>query len=108
MGKEEPRQYYVYILTNFTRVTLYTGVTNNLVRRLYEHKNHMIKGFSDRYNCTCLVYFEETTDVLAAITREKQIKGWLRSRKIKLIETMNPQWDDLSVEWFQTEGPPPP
>ena len=108
MGKEEPRQYYVYILTNFTRVTLYTGVTNNLVRRLYEHKNHLFKGFSDRYNCTRLVYFEETIDIMAAITREKQIKGWLRSRKIKLIETINPQWDDLSVEWFQTEGPPPP
>jgi putative endonuclease len=68
----------------------------------------LFKGFSDRYNCTRLIYFEETTDIMAAITREKQIKGWLRSRKIRLIETMNPQWDDLSVEWFQTEGPTPP
>ena len=91
--------YYVYIMTNKSR-TLYTGVTNNLVKRTYEHKQKLVPGFTAKYNITRLVYFEETPDVKAAITREKQIKGWLRAKKIALIETMNPLWNDLSADWY--------
>jgi len=92
------QHYFVYIITNKSR-TLYTGVTNNLERRVYEHKNKLVPGFTARYNISTLVYFEETPDVLSAIAREKQIKGWLRSKKISLIEAVNPQWIDLSTEW---------
>ena len=77
--------------------TLYTGVTNNLERRIYEHKHHLVKGFTNKYNIDKLVYFEETNDISAAITREKQIKGWLRKKKIALIESVNPDWKDLSA-----------
>ena len=76
--------------------TLYTGVTNNLERRIYEHKHHLVKGFTSKYNIEKLVYFEETNDINAAISREKQIKGWLRKKKIALIESINPGWKDLS------------
>lgn len=93
------KQYYVYIMTNYSK-TLYTGVTNDLIRRVYEHKNKMVEGFTKKYNITKLVYFEETGDVEAAIAREKRIKGWLRSKKIALIESANPKWKDLSAEWF--------
>jgi len=93
-------QYYVYIMSNKSR-TLYTGVTDNLERRVYEHKNKLIKGFTRRYNLTKLVYYEVTNDVQAAIEREKQIKGWLRKKKIALIEAMNPRWADLGEEWFR-------
>ena len=77
------KSYYVYIMTN-TSKTLYTGMTNNLERRVYEHKNKLVSGFTSKYNITKLVYYEETNDVNAALTREKQIKGWLRSKKIAL------------------------
>ncbi len=93
-------QYYVYIMTNRSK-TLYTGVTNDLMRRVYEHKNKMVEGFTKKYNITELVYFEVTGDVQAAIEREKQIKGWLRSKKIALIESTNPAWKDLSEGWFE-------
>ncbi len=76
--------------------TLYTGVTNNLERRIYEHKQHLVKGFTHKYRINKLVYFEETNDIHAAISREKQIKGWLRKKKIALIESINPGWKDLS------------
>ena len=76
--------------------TLYTGVTNNLERRIYEHKHHLVKGFTSKYKIGKLVYFEETNDIHAAISREKQIKGWLRKKKIALIESINPGWKDLS------------
>jgi len=89
------KQYYVYIMTNSSR-TLYTGVTNDLVRRVYEHKEKLIKGFTQKYNITRLVYYEITSDVRAAIQREKQIKGWLRKKKTALIESVNPEWKDLS------------
>jgi putative endonuclease len=75
--------------------TLYTGVTNNLERRIYEHKHHLVDGFTKKYRIEKLVYFEETNDINAAISREKQIKGWLRKKKIALIESMNPDWKDL-------------
>jgi putative endonuclease len=89
--------YYVYILTNRSR-TLYIGMTNNLKRRVYEHKNKLIPGFTERYNITMLVYAEQTSDVHAALAREKQLKGWIRRKKIELIESANPNWNDLSVE----------
>ncbi len=92
------KQYYVYIMTNKSR-TLYTGVTNNLQRRIYEHKNHLVKGFTNKYKITRLVYYELGSDVKAAISREKQIKGWLRKKKIALIESVNPEWKDISEEW---------
>ena len=89
-------KYYVYILTNKYCTVLYTGVTSNLVQRIYEHKNHLDKdSFTAKYNVTRLVYFEETSDVRAAIEREKQIKGWNRDRKTSLIMEMNPKWEDL-------------
>jgi putative endonuclease len=93
------RQYYVYIMTNRSR-TLYTGVTNNLYRRVYEHKNKLIGGFTKKYNITKLVWYEVTSEITSAIAREKQIKGWLRRKKIALIESMNPEWKDLSEEWM--------
>jgi len=96
------RQYYVYILTNRKQGVLYTGVANNLERRMYEHKNKLIPGFASKYNLKKLVYFEETIDVNAAITREKQIKGLLRKKKIALIESINPQWKDLTKDWDAT------
>jgi putative endonuclease len=95
---QQVKQYYVYIMTNRSQ-TLYTGVTNNLRRRMFEHKLHLVTGFTSKYHITRLVYFEETSDVHAAIAREKQIKGWLRAKKIILIESMNPDWRDLSEEW---------
>lgn len=93
-------QYYVYIMTNRSK-TLYTGVTNDLMRRVYEHKNKMIDGFTKKYHITKLVYYEETNDIQVAISREKQIKGWLRGKKIALIESVNPKWNDLSEGWFK-------
>ena len=92
------KQFYVYIMTNKSK-TLYVGVTNNLQRRVYEHKNKMIQGFTSKYNITKVVYFEFFYDIESAIKREKQIKGWLRKKKIDLIESMNPEWNDLSEEW---------
>ena len=89
-------QYYVYILSNITGTTIYTGVTNDLVRRIYEHKNHLDKGsFTDKYDVTKLVYYEIASDIRAAIEREKQIKGWNRARKNKLVQSKNPKWEDL-------------
>ncbi len=94
------KQYYVYIMTNISK-TLYTGITNDLERRVYEHK-YMPKGFTKRYNITMLVYYEMTNDPLAALNREKQLKGLLRNRKIALIESVNPQWKDLSEGWYRS------
>ena len=92
------RQYYVYILSSYQRTT-YVGVTSNLERRLYEHRNHLVPGFTSRYNVNRLVYFETTSDVHAAISREKEIKAWRREKKVRLIESVNPDWKDLSLEW---------
>ncbi|OGT37950.1 MAG: endonuclease [Gammaproteobacteria bacterium RIFCSPHIGHO2_12_FULL_37_14] len=92
------KSFYVYILSNAGR-TLYIGVTNNLERRMYEHKNKLINGFTKKYNLTKLVHYETTWDIREAIYREKQLKGWLRSKKIALIEEGNPGWDDLSLSW---------
>ena len=94
------KQYYVYIMSSKSR-TLYTGITDNLVRRVYEHKNKLIDGFTKKYNISRLAYFEVTDDIYAAIRREKQIKGWVRIRKLALIETANPEWKDLSNGWYE-------
>ena len=94
------RTYYVYIMSNKKKGTLYIGVTNNLERRVYEHKHKILPGFTSRYNLTRLVYYEDTNDVNIAIVREKQIKGWLRRKKIALVESINPQWQDLSEGWY--------
>ena len=90
------KHYYVYILTNWNNKVLYVGVTNNLLRRASEHKLKMIGGFTKKYNLSKLVYFEEFSYVKDAIAAEKKIKGWLRVKKIKLIESKNPRWEDLS------------
>ena len=94
------KQYYVYIMTSPSG-TLYTGMTNNLQRRVYEHKHKLIEGFTKKYNVTRLVYYEQYREVRDAIAREKQIKGWRRSKKIDLIETLNPTWQDLSADWYE-------
>ena len=90
--------YYVYILANKKNGTLYTGITNNLYRRIYEHKNKMIDGFTKKYNTKILVYYEHINDPTVAIQREKQLKKWKRKWKINLIEKANPDWNDLYEE----------
>ena len=89
------KTFYIYILTNKSK-TLYTGVTNDLRRRVYEHKHKLMPGFTSNYKIDQLIYFEAFEDINTAIAREKQIKGWLRSKKLALIETSNPDWCDLS------------
>ncbi len=89
------KSYYVYILANKRNGTLYVGVTNDLLKRIEQHKNGVVEGFTKKYGIKNLVFFEETTDVNSAISREKQIKKWRRDWKIKLIEEKNPKWKDL-------------
>ena len=91
--------YYVYILTNWDDSVMYVGVTNNLERRLYEHRNHLVDGFTKKYNVHKLVYYEYTNDVYSALEREKQLKGWSRAKKNALVAKSNPTWSDLSTEW---------
>jgi putative endonuclease len=93
--------YYTYIVASRSR-TLYTGITNNLARRISEHREGVVSGFTRKYRIHRLVYFEAHDDVRTAIMREKQIKGWLRAKKIALIEAQNPAWDDLAAAWFDT------
>jgi len=97
MRKEH--QYFVYILTDSKNHTLYIGVTNNLERRMMEHKSKVVKGFSKKYNCTRLIYFEDYKYVTEAIYREKQLKAWKRQWKINLVNQINPAWQDLSSGW---------
>lgn len=94
------RTYYVYIMSNNSK-TLYVGVTNNLERRVWEHRQKRVKGFTERYNITMLMYFESSAQVDDAIAREKQLKGWKRDRKIALIRESNPDWLDLAADWFE-------
>jgi len=91
-------QYFVYILTNKYNKVLYVGVTNNLIRRVYEHKNKLIIGFTSKYNINKLVYYESFPSVFDAIKREKEIKGWKREKKFALINSFNPKWKDLYEE----------
>jgi putative endonuclease len=95
---DSSRTYYVYIMTNRSR-TLYIGVTNDLRRRAWQHKEGEVPGFTSKYRIDLLVYYESTGDVRVAIAREKQIKGWTRAKKITLLESKNPHWDDLSEGW---------
>jgi putative endonuclease len=99
--------FFVYLLASKSR-TLYVGVTNDLARRMYEHKQGLVRGFSWKYNLDRLVYFETTSDVFAAIAREKQIKGWRRAKKVSLIESGNSAWKDLAEAVGGTQGVPRP
>ncbi|MCL0041071.1 GIY-YIG nuclease family protein [Thermodesulfovibrionales bacterium] len=92
-------RYYVCLLTNWNNKVIYVGVTNNLERRICEHKNKLVKGFTEKYNVNKLVYFEKTQEVIAAISREKEIKKWRREKKNQLVNRINPEWKDLSSEW---------
>jgi putative endonuclease len=92
------RQYFVYIMTNDTNTVTYTGVTNDLIRRVYEHRNKLVKGFTSKYNINKLVYFDVGENIESCILREKQIKSWSRKDKVALVEKMNPDWNDLSKE----------
>ena len=91
--------YFVYILSNWNDSVVYIGVTSNLPKRLYEHRNGLADGFTKKYNVHKLVYFEQTSDVYSALPREKQLKNWSRSKKNTLIEQQNPTWRDLSLDW---------
>lgn len=97
-----PREhrYYVYLLTNWNNKVMYVGMTNDLLRRVYEHKTKVVKGFTEKYNVNKLVYFEETPDVRAAIAREKEIKRWRREKKNALVFKSNPEWKDLSDDFY--------
>jgi putative endonuclease len=92
------KSYYVYIITNWNNKVLYTGVTNNLERRIFEHKNKLVPGFSNRYNLNKLVFFEEFNKIDDAIVAEKKIKGWVRIKKLNLVESRNPNWVDLTEQ----------
>jgi putative endonuclease len=101
-----PKQFFVYIMTNGPKsAVLYTGITGNLPHRIWQHKNKLIPNFTSRYNLTSLVHHERFFYPDAAISREKEIKGWRRSKKIKLIESMNPKWEDLATDWANDYKP---
>ena len=100
------KQYWVYLLTNYDLTVLYTGVTNSLERRIWQHKNGTFGGFTKKYRCDRLVHFEEYGEIDQAITREKQIKGWTRAKKNALVNSANPEWNDLAADWYG-EGPSP-
>jgi putative endonuclease len=97
------REYYMYIMASKTGV-LYIGVTNSLIHRVDQHKYSRIKGFTNKYKCTKLVYFETTDDVGVAISREKELKNWRRAKKTKLINSTNPSWRDLAKDWYGEEN----
>jgi putative endonuclease len=95
------KQYFVYLMTNFTRTVLYTGVSNSLERRVWQHKHGAVAGFTKKYKCTNLVYFEAYAEIDQAIAREKQIKGWIRAKKNALVNSTNPGWKDLAADWYE-------
>jgi putative endonuclease len=103
LGVGPLKNYYVYIMASTSR-TLYTGVTNNLQRRVLQHRRKLLGEFTARYNINRLVYYEVCGEILAAIAREKQIKSWSRKKKIALIESVNRDWKDLSAAWYKTQG----
>jgi putative endonuclease len=102
LAVRDEKRYFVYIMSNPSR-TLYTGLTNSIRRRVREHKLKLTPGFAAKYNITRLVYYESFVDVRNAIEREKQIKSWTRAKRVALIESINPKWDDLSREWDQPQ-----
>jgi len=91
--------YFVYLLTTRNNKVMYVGVTDDLQRRIYEHKNKLVEGFTEKYNINKLVYYEETQDIMSALEREKEIKKWRREKKNSLVIQTNPQWKDLSLQW---------
>jgi putative endonuclease len=97
--------YYVYFMQSPSRRALYIGMTNNLRKRVWEHKNHQHAGFTGDYHCTRLVYWESFDDVANAIDREKQLKRWRREKKLWLVSQKNPSWKDLAADWYKTQGP---
>ena len=103
MAPQTEREYFVYIMANERR-TIYTGVTGDLLRRVWQHKDQRGSSFTTKYGCTALVYYEVTHDVRDAIEREKQIKGWVRARKLALITSVNPEWKDLSLELSEQDS----
>jgi len=102
----QDRLYFTYIMASKSR-TLYTGVTNDMRARAFQHKQKTHDGFTARYNCNRLVWFESTGEISQAIQREKELKGWTRAKKIDLIQKTNPTWEDLSESWFPYLSPPP-
>jgi putative endonuclease len=99
------KHYYVYIMQSASRRALYIGMTNNLHKRVWQHKNHIFEGFTDDYNAVRLVYWESFDDVRNAIDREKKLKSWRREKKLWLIARFNPGWKDLAADWYKTQGP---
>jgi putative endonuclease len=104
MRESELHQYFVYMMTNKNKTVLYTGVTNSLERRVWEHKEKTFPGFTKKYNCDRLIYFEIYGRIEQAIAREKQIKGWTRAKKNALIFPHNPRWEDLAKGWYSPES----
>lgn len=101
MVKDLEKGGFVYIISNWSGAVIYTGVTSDLLKRIYQHKNGLLKGFSQKYKVTKLVYYEEFGDIELAIMREKEIKKWRREKKNSLIKSMNPEWNDLAERWFE-------
>lgn len=101
---KQEKDSYVYIITNYEETTFYIGVTSNLEKRIYEHKNKLVEGFSSKYNLNKLVYFEQSSSIVSAIAREKQLKNWHRQWKINLIKEFNPNFEDLSKDWFGVDN----
>jgi putative endonuclease len=97
------KEFYVYMMTNRSRIVLYTGVTNDLTRRVWEHKNHVVNGFTAKYKLDRLVYYEQFSDAISAITREKAIKAWRREKKNDLVRKLNPKWEDLAPKSYLAE-----
>ena len=98
------KRYFVYIITNKYNTVFYIGITSDIIKRIYEHKNKLVKGFSQKYNLIKLIYFEETNDVNEAIRREKQLKNWNRQWKINLVRETNPNFKDLALEWYDGDS----
>lgn len=96
------RQYFVYIMTNGVGA-IFVGMTNDLVLRIHQHKEKLVEGFTKKNSITLLVYYEATNDIVAAISREKQLKRWSNRQKIALVEATNPQWSDLSADWYEAK-----
>ena len=94
------KNYYIYIMTSQSG-TMYIGMTNDINKRVYQHKNHLIPGFTDKYNVDQLLYVETTSDPVSAIRREKQLKKWRREKKVALVDSQNPDWKDLSEGWYE-------
>ena len=94
------KAYYVYLLANWNNKVMYVGISNNLERRIYEHKEKVVKGFTEKYNVNKLVYFEQTSDIVEALNREKEIKKWRREKKNRLVVNTNPLWRDLSEDFL--------